>query len=283
MSDLSDVSNTLVGLIAGILYPNGTAVPVSPGVGAMCRVGAGWPPDAQLTPDLAAGVVNVSIYPMNIERPVPHFMEQWILLNHIAPTVTLAVIDRSITIGGTLPTPAIAQNLAVIIGNNAFAYAVQPSDTLNTIASALATLIAAVYAGATSSGAVITLPAGTPKPSLRTGGTAMMGKEIGRQLRDFRIVIWAPTPSLRDASAKAIDPALRQTNFLTLPDGFGGRLKYVKTDIVDQQEKANLYRRDLCYSVEYPSTITQVATDVTIGVLNLVAPSTGAIIKQRIY
>jgi hypothetical protein len=283
MADLSEVSNTLVGLIAGILYPNGTSNPVSPGVGAQCRVGAGWPTSAQLDPDLANGIVNVSVYPMNIERNVPHFMEQWILLNHAAATVTLNASGQTITLGGTLPNPAIAQNVAVLIGQNPFAYAVQASDTLNTIASALATLIAATYPGTTSSGAVITLPAGTPQVSLRTGGTALMGKEVGRQVRDFRMVIWAPTPALRDATAKTIDPALRQINFLTLPDGFGGRLKYVKTDIVDQQEKANLYRRDLCYSVEYPSTVTQVATDVTVGVLNLVDPSTGAIIKQRIY
>lgn len=282
MSDLSDVSNTLVGLIAGILYPNGTGNPVSPGVGAQCRVGAGWPTSAQLDPDLANGIINVSVYPVNIERQMGNFMEFWQLINRTPPTVTLSASGQTITVGGTV-TPVIAQNVAAVIGGNAFAYAVQAIDTLNTIASALATLIAATYPGTTSSGAVITLPAGTPKPTLRTGGTAMVGMEVGRQIRDFRMVIWAPTPALRDATAKIIDPALRQIRRLTLPDGFAAQLNYVKTDIVDQQEKANLYRRDLCYSVEYPSTITQVATDVTIGVLNLVDPTTGATIKQRIY
>lgn len=280
MADLSDVSNTLVGVIAGILYPNGTAQPSV--IGADCRIGSGWPTSAQLDPDLKAGIVNVSVYPMNIERDVPHFMEAWLLINHFAPTVTLTASARTVTVGGTLPTPAIAQNVAAVIGGNAFAYSVQASDTLNSIASALATLIAVTYPGTTSSGAVITLPTSAPQVSLRTGGTALMGKEVGRQVRDYRMVIWAPTPALRDATAKAIDPVLRQMNFLTLPDGFGGRLKYARTDIVDQQEKANLYRRDLCYSVEYPTTVTEVATDVTVGVMDLTDP-TGAVIKQRIY
>jgi hypothetical protein len=49
------------------------------------------------------------------------------------------------------------------------------------------------------------------------------------------------------------------------------------------QEKANLYRRDLCYSVEYPTTITQQATDVVVTQTNQIEPTTGAVIKTTIY
>jgi hypothetical protein len=281
MADISEVQTTLVGLIAGALYPNGTGQ--ASAVGAQCRVGSGWPTAAQLDPDLAAGRVNVSVYPTSIEHKTSRYMPGWQQINHNAPTVTLTQAGQSITIGGTLPTPFFAQNVAILIGGHAYTHAVQQSDTLTTIASALAALAAADYAGTSSSGAVITLPAGTPQPTLRTGGTGMVGKEVKRQSRVIRIVIWAPTPSLRDAVAKVLDPFLAQIDFLTLPDGFAGRLLYHHSDLVDLQEKANLYRRDLCYSVEYPTTITQQATDVTVTVTNLVEPSTGAIIKQIIY
>jgi hypothetical protein len=281
MADISDVQATLVGLIAGALYPNGTGQPSA--VTAQCRVGSGWPSKPQLDADLAAGIVNVSVYPTSIEHKTSRHMQTWQQINHNAPTVTLIGAGRAITVGGTLPATYFAQNVAVLIGGHAYAYTVQQSDTLTTIASALAAMISADYAGTTSSGPGITLPTGTPQPTLRTGGTATMGKEVKRQSRVVRIVIWAPTPALRDAVAKVLDPMLAQINFLTLPDGFAGRLLYHHSDLVDLQEKANLYRRDLCYSVEYPTTITQQATDVTVTVTNLVEPTTGAVIKQIIY
>jgi hypothetical protein len=280
MADISDVQNTLVGMIAGALYPNGTGQPSA--VGAGCRVGSGWPSKPQLEEDLTAGVVNVSVYPMSDERRTTRHLKSTQQIAHFDPTVTLAVSGLTITIGGALPSPFHAQNVAVLMGGNAFTYAVQPTDTLATIASALAALIGATYSGTTSSGASITLPAGAPQPTLRTGGFATVGREVKRQQRTIRICIWSPTPALRDAVAKVIDPFLADIEFLTLPDGYGGRLLYQRSDLVDLGEKANLYRRDLCYSVEYPTTVLEQAADVTVTVTNLVAPSTGAIVKQII-
>jgi hypothetical protein len=282
MADISDVQNTLVGLIAGALYPNGTGQDSA--VGAQCRVGSGWPTKAQLDPDLAHGIVNVSVYPTSIEHKTSRYMPHWQEINRFPPTVTLTSdIGGSITVGGTIAAPFHAQNTAVLIGGHAFTYAVQASDTLATVASALAALIAAQYPGTSSTGAVITLPAGTPQPTLRTGGYATVAKEVKRQSRVVRIVIWSPTPTLRDKVASLLDAFLAQIEFLTLPDGFGGRLLYHHSDLVDLQEKANLYRRDLCYSVEFPTTVTQQATDVTVTVTNLVEPTSGATIKQIIY
>lgn len=281
MADVSDVQTTLVGLIAGALYPNGTGQPSA--VGANCRVGSGWPSKPQLDADLDAGIVNVSVYPTSIEHKTTRYMQGWQEINRFAPTVTLAGAGQTITVGGTISAPFRAQNVAVLMGGHAFAYAVQASDTLTTVASALAALIAAVYPGTTSSGAVITLPAGSPQRTLRTGGTSTVAKEVKRQSRVVRIVVWSPTPALRDAVASLLDAFLAQINFLTLPDGFGGRLLYHHSDLVDLQEKANLYRRDLCYMVEFPTTVTQQATDVVVTQTNQIEPTTGAVIKTTIY
>jgi len=281
MADISEVQTTLVGVIAAALYPNGTAQPSA--IVAPCRVGSGWPTKAQLDPDLARGIVNVSVYPTNIEKKTTRWLDAWQMVLHNPPTVALTIAGQAITLAGTIPTPFFAQNVAIIIAGHAFTHAVQPNDTLTTIASALSALIAAVYPGATSSGAVITLAAGTPAPTLRSGGSATMAKEVKRQSRVIRMPIWAPTPTLRDAAAKLLDPILAQINFLSLPDGFGGRLLYHSSDVVDLQEKANYYRRDLCYSVEYPTTIAQQAADVIVTQTNMADPQSGAAIKTIIH
>jgi hypothetical protein len=281
MADISEVQTTLVGVIAATLYPNGTSQ--ASAIGAQCRVGSGWPTSAQLDPDLAAGKVNVSVYPTNIEKKTTRHLDAWQTVLHNAPTVVLSQSGQTITVGGSIPATFFAQNVAVLIAGHPFTYAAQPNDTLSTIASALATLIAAVYPGATSSGPIITLSAGTPAPTLRSGGSGTVAKEVKRQSRVLRIVIWAPTPALRDAAAKVLDPMLAQINFLSLPDGFGGRLLYHSSDVVDLQEKANLYRRDLCYSVEYPTTISQQATDVVVTQTKQADPVTGVVIKTTIY
>lgn len=77
MADLSDVESSLVTVIAGLLYPNGTGQPSS--VGIPCKVFAGWPTAAQLDADLVAGVANVSVYPTQIERNTTRYpRDNWL-------------------------------------------------------------------------------------------------------------------------------------------------------------------------------------------------------------
>ena len=45
--------------------------------------------------------------------------------------------------------------------------------------------------------------------------------------------------------------------FLDLADGTGGRLRYSHTASIDDGQDAGVYRRDLVYVVEYPTTIEQ--------------------------
>jgi hypothetical protein len=60
MASISDVSNALVSLIAGICYPTGTSQPSI--VGGPVKIYAGWPlPDA-LDADLPGGTSHVSVW-----------------------------------------------------------------------------------------------------------------------------------------------------------------------------------------------------------------------------
>lgn len=92
---------------------------------------------------------------------------------------------------------------------------------------------------------------------INSDGTGAAVKTVGEQERLFQITIWAPTPDLRAAIAKVIDPALRMTERFTLSDNTWARLTYKSSPMTDQLQKATIYRRDLFYTVEYSTTITQ--------------------------
>jgi hypothetical protein len=192
------------------------------------------------------------------------------------PGVTLdqsgVVFDRDIartinvTISGTVTVP---QNLALRINNRLYVYAVRKSDTLTTIAAALAALVAADVAGTSATGPVITIGPTGRLQAARVGGFGTVATEVRRQERVMQISVWTNSPSLRDIISSAVDVALAQIRFLTLPDKFGARLIYKNTLVVDALQKDALYRRDLNYLVEYPTTVSEQRAAVIAPYANL--------------
>lgn len=254
MADLIDVQNMLVSIAAAALYPNGTGQASL----ANCpiRVYAGWPISQTLDEDLHNGICHVSVFPRAAERNTTRYPANWVQQMAAAPTLTLTVNGRVVTVGGTVSTP---QNVMLLVNRQYVVYAVQTNDTLTTIAAALA----AQVPGATSSGAAITLPTTALLTAARVGATATVSQELRRQEKQFQLTTWAKTPELRDLIARSVDLALAQIVFLSLPDGYSGRLQYVSTFVDDKTQKSDLYRRDLVVSVEYPTTLTAQATQVT--------------------
>ena len=259
MATITDVCNALISKIAQTVYPSGTAQPSI--VGAPIRVYEGWPNAQALDSDLQAGAINVSIFPSANERNTTRFSNEWKTLSINATTLSATVANQTISIGGTITTP---QNVGAIVNNVAFIYAVQASDTLTTIATGLAALISASISGVTSSLAVITIPAGKKIQAARIGSAGLSIRELRRQERVFQISIWANTPQVRDGVADPIDVALAAINFLTLTDGTMVRLIYKNSPMNDSFQKANLYRRDLNYQIEYATTQTAIDTVVTV-------------------
>ncbi len=262
MADLSDVMNTLVSTISGILYPNGTGQP-SIVSGVSISVFPGWPIPATLTAAIAAGNCQVSVYPRPEERNTTRYPLSMQTLSVNTPTLTLTISGQTVTVAGTIPPSNNPHNAMVLANGGPYVYAVLPTDTLNGIAAALAALIAAGIAGTSSSGPVITLPSSARLQAARIGVTGTSAMEVRRQRRTFQIVIWADTPAHRDAIAAPIDAALAATFFLTLPDGFAARLIYHSSPMNDGLQKTGLYRRDLFYSVEYATTTTETDTQIT--------------------
>jgi hypothetical protein len=262
MADQSDVENVLVQAISAILYPGG--VPEGPlpasAITAPARIYRGWPNGDALDKDLAAGILNVSIFPPNgMERNVTRYGSDWQITQPPVNTLTATVSGGAVTIGGTVSTP---QNIAIKLNRKAYLYGVQNTDTLATIAEALATEIAADHPGTTASGAVIAIanPIGTVLAAV--GGVGTAWREVKRQQKQFMVSVWAPSPDIRDAACSLIDPPLADMVRFGLPDGSEAYMQYERSMINDAPEKELLFRRDLYYTVEYPTSITMTATEI---------------------
>lgn len=270
MADLVDVQNSLVALISQILYPNGTAQPSVTGIPT--TVYAGWPTASQLDADLLAlsqglpaGKIHVTVFPpKGMGRNTTRFMRTWQDAVLPVQTLTLTINGLQVTVGGTVATP---QNVMLMVGGQPYVYAVQPADTVTSIATALAALIP----GAANAGPVITLAASSNLTAARVGASGTAMKEIRRQERVFMITVWADTPAHRDVTAPAIDVVLADTEFLVFPDTSAGRLIYKSTDVDDMVSKALLYRRDLVFSVEYGTFKVATTTQITQTQLNVSA------------
>jgi hypothetical protein len=260
MADLADVEQVIVSTVTQLVYPNGTAA--ASVVGQPCKVYRGWPVPANLTADLKAGYVNISVFPLDMEQNVTRYTTDWQELPTFTTNLTMTVSVSTITIAGTINCP---QNVAVLVNSQAFVYPLQSTDTPTSIATALAALIGAP---ASSIGPVITVPGATTLAT-RIGAVGSLIQEVRRQKKSFRITIWCNSPLVRDAVARVIDPGLASLTFITLPDGSQGRIRYERTHPDDVPEKALLFRRDLVYSVEYGTTNVQKGAALVSEIINL--------------
>jgi hypothetical protein len=262
MADHSDVETELVTLVSAALYPNGTGSSSVPG--PVCRIYRGWPKAAALNADLAAGRINVTVFPAgSAVRNTTRYPEEW-TTGAVAPVLTVTVVGSMITFGGSA---SIGQVAGVRVDGRSYAYRTIATDTPSSVAGNLATLarvdgiVALSYSSLTFEGA------GDVLARVVSDATGLM--EVRRQTQSFRIIFWSPSPSLRDAAAIAVDTSLATMHFITMPDGTAARLTFSGSTVFDQSQDAILYRRDLIYTVEYATTITALQPSMLFGSLDL--------------
>lgn len=252
MADISDVANALVNYMAGIIYPNGTnqpsAVTDKSGNAIACKVYYGWPTNA-LDSDLAAGISNVSVFPLPMERNISTLDHSPYILSQPTPTIAATVSGRTVTIGGTV-TPGEAVGISV--GGTTYAYLVQSGDTLSTIASALADLIP----GGTASGDVVTVSS-VGNLVARIGVPAVVATPVKRQSRRIQISVWVSDPIVRDILASFLDQNLGDLYRIAIPDGTVANLKYMDSPYQDKDERENLYYRHLRYEAIFETIRTE--------------------------
>lgn len=252
MADIDDITARLAAIIADVLYPNGTSQPSICGIGV--AVSPGWPLPAQLDADIKANRARVTVYARGDGRNTTRYPVVWQETQAAAQTLTLSHTDTTVTLGGTVSTPQV-----VVV--NGQAYAVQPTDTLDSIAAGVAALIP----GASSAGPVVSCPTGIKQAALAATGT--VSKETRRQTETLQVTVWAESPQARGLVAKAVDTALSELSRFDV-DGASVRLFWRSAINIDRSENALIYRRDILYSIEYPTVVSQVATQIATPIVN---------------
>jgi hypothetical protein len=265
MASLTDVLKQVAAQVAAIVYPNGTGQPSV--AGFPIRVYPGWPVPEQLEADLAAGIAHISIYSHGKSRSTTRYLgRSWIPLTAPVHTLVMTVAGSVVTLSGTIR----AQNIMINLNGTSYVYAVQQSDTLTSAATALAYLIP----GATSSGPVITLT-GAHAVLARVGGFGTAYKETKRQEQSVQLIVWANSPAARDAVVSPLDSALSDNNNISFVDGSFGVIRSNGSLMTDQLQKADLYRIDLFYIIDYATTQTMQAAEAIAPVLEIDNAQTG--------
>ena len=246
MADISDVEQAVASTVTSILYPAGTIE--SSIIGVFCRIYRGWPNSATLNADLSAGALNVTVTSDNESgRITTRYLPKWYTMPSI-PGVAGSVAGQTVIISGN---PSGGDVVGVMVDGVAYAYRVLAGDSPGLVAANLNRLIQADRP-ALVQGPTVSVP-GANTIVVRMVRDNSASFESRRQEKDVRIICWCPTPPIRDVLAAALDAALNEMSFLVLPDSTSGRITYRSTACYDQSQNALLYRRDLLYTVEYPT------------------------------
>lgn len=255
MADIYDVQVALTNLAQAAVYPNGLSQPSI----ANCdvRIYPGNPIPDTLDADLIAQKAHVSIFPTNIARVSTRFTTDWYTTQLNSPTLVMTanLNAGTVTITGTISTP---QSCMIIYNGVGYSYKVLNSDTLNSIASNLASLIT----GATATGNLVTLV----NPHLLFTRVIIAGtgtREVAREKRLVLTTVWAPTPLIRSQIGYAIAVLFAATYRVGLPDGYYGQLVYSGSLEEDLLEKVICYRRKIHFIFEFATT--QAMPEYTIG------------------
>ena len=256
MADVSDIETALCSLVEQAIYPDGLTQPsVS---GTVVKIYRGWPADRALNADLTSGYQTVTIFSRDkTTRDTSRYPRIWRTIKQVSPTLTVTVVGDTASFAGS---GGVGQSAGLTVNGLAYSRMLTTDDTPASVAAGFA----GVIPGAIAAGSSLTVAGARLTGRTVGSGTAIM--ETRRQEQGFMIAVWCPTPSGRDLLASSIDNALSSMDWFPIADGTMARLQYRMTFETDISENASLYRRDLDYLVEYPTTILMTGSQMLFGV-----------------
>jgi hypothetical protein len=244
MADSADVENAIEAMLSAALYPNGTGAPSL--IGSTISIHRGWPTEANIATATSAGSTWIAIHADKaMSKDATRYLPTWQGTPGVC-TITATVAGLTVTMGGV---PAVGQTVAVQSKGLWYTYAPLVADTLATIAAAFAGAIP----GASSVAAVLTLPATGDPPQARVGMIGTASIEAAREQQVFRVCVWSPTPTIRDAVFGQIPGIIGYLGSrLTMPDGSTAtRMAQRQTGPDDMPAKALMWRRDLLVTYDF--------------------------------
>ena len=258
MPDQAEVEEALAAAVAGALYPLGADS--ASAVGNVCRVYRGWPTAAALETDLAADVVHVTVQPVaGSLRDTTRFVAEW-QGTVPASTLTVSVSGEAVVFSGIA---AVGQVAGVLVDGAPYAYRVRAGDTLGVVAAVLAQLVR-VRRPAELRGDGLLLPGGVGIVA-RVVMDGLGGTELRRQKVGFRVGVWCGNPGVRDRVAACVDLILAGLQFLDV-GGWGCWVRVLGGSVVDDGSAAGVWRRDLMYSVEFPTVVIDSLPSMLFGI-----------------
>lgn len=282
MADLSDVSDTLVKIIAAAFYPDGLGGPRTPE--KPVKVYAGWPDPQTLEKDLTGNpdfpVLHISVFPEAMERRTTRYGDEWEEGARPPKTFGAQVVGQTVQITGGQPETYYPQNIGVVVDARGYVVRVLPEWTADRVAYELGLLISADWPGTSTALSTITVPAPARIKAARVGIIGSAQQEVARQEKAFRITIWADSHASRVWAAKKIVPELGAALTYRLPDGTSAYMVCRSNSDFDRAADHVAFRRDLIYTVEYATTRDIKAPELIVGRTELQTPA-GDVIGVR--
>jgi hypothetical protein len=243
-----------------VLYPCGTQLPGI--VSAAIKIYPGWPVPGILQQDIESGGAHVSVWPLPTERQSSTPLGRPVrVVEKVESGLHVQAIGRFIVVSGSATTPT---QVRVMLDGEEYAFCFDAGTTSTSVTSALMKRLPISM----SMGDKIYVQGNSPvSVSVSAGARAV--RELRRQIKDFQVTVWAPTPQLRNKIGTAVDIALSEQCHIDLGDGAPAQMFYSRQFDSDKAENWHVYRRDLIFSINYATTQTFSAPEVIQTVVTL--------------
>ncbi|QOF94210.1 hypothetical protein IFJ82_09620 [Novacetimonas hansenii] len=271
MADIVSISHAIVAQMAAIAYPNGKGNPSV--TGRPTKIFRGWITQADYTgADCALGngvdfitVMDLQAGWRRIDEPLGR---PWRQEDTIPSTVSVTTMGTTATI--TLQDDATPSGIVglhiqsdgtTIPGRAVAAYAVQATDTVDTIASALAAQIP----GSTSSGATVSVPDASSLTGA-TGGYSSAVRTARRQQQLFQVTVWSATPNARDALGTAIENGMAFIDWLTDANGSTFQIEARGDWNNDAAQNSGIFMRPFRFIATYDTDVRENMAQMLFGI-----------------
>lgn len=270
MIDISQVVSALIEQLGTAIYPEGVGSP--PVNKSSTRLYAGWPNAKALDEDLALGIVNVSAFPRaGLGQITSRYNKEWSHDEIPTPTLRAKVIGRVVTFTGVGSDGLLA---GIIEGEQSWALKVMEGWAPAKVASAFHRI---VRPGVVLDGDSLIF-SGTSRLEARTAAAVPEEREVRRQRRGIQLTVWAPTPEARDLTFQILDLWVATHPFFDV-ENRAVRLEYSGDTFDEDARQANLHRRDMLLTVEYPTIEKRDSPPVVIPQVNIVVNPGGSVIR----
>src|SRR6185437_2745382 len=192
MADISDVMTKMAQIVDAAIYPNGDGQPSALPGSAVCKIGLGWPLPASLDASMAAGAMQITLYPLSGSAMNTYqILDQTYVISEPVIATAVSLSGDVLSVTGTL---AAGEFLTLVIDGDVICS--QGGATVAAMLAAIAAQAVAAGYAASSTATTLTIPFGHSLV-VRQGGQAVLGKVIHRQRSSIMVCIWAPSDGLR--------------------------------------------------------------------------------------